>query len=285
MGAGFSLIRLGGPDSFGPSFSNPTYGDLRMLRKLYPTFLLVLAVAACGPTQVVLTAETEVDDPEQGTVIRPLANLEVRFYPFDRDQVFDSLTQAASSPEPEIPQDLLDAQAEVAAAQEAWRGAETEWQTLRDNLENINRELQGLSRGESRYVQLYNAFQEAEREVGGAERSMEQAFARFTELQEASIARTDEIRLLREQWADEAFAEVGLVFENKSAMAGREILVDTTDANGAITTALKDGQWWASARQELPFNELYWNVMFSVEGSDVVTVMLNRANATERPSM
>ena len=256
-----------------------------MLRKLYPTLLLVLAAAACGPTQVVLTAETEVDDPEQGTVVRPLANLEVRFYPFDRDQVFDSLTQAASSPEPPIPQDLLDAQAEVAAAQEAWRSAETEWQSLRDNLENINRELQGLSRGESRYVQLYNEFQEAEREVGGAERSMEQAFARFTELQEASIARTDEIRLLREQWADEAFAEVGAVFDAKSTMSGRDILVDTTDANGTITTALREGQWWVSARQELPFNELYWNVMFTVEGGDPVTVTINRGNAVERPSM
>ncbi len=256
-----------------------------MLRKLCPPLLLVLAAAACGPTEVVLTAETEVEDAEQGTVIRPLSNLEVRFYPFDRDEVFDSLTRAASSPEPEIPQDLLDSQAEVAAAQEEWRSAETEWQTLRDNLETINNELQGLNRGETRYVQLYNEFQEAERRVGGANSAMERAFARFTELQEGIIARAEEVRLLREQWADEAYAEVGMVFDAKSAAAGAEIMVDTTDANGTITTALKAGQWWASARQELPFNELYWNVMFNVEGSDPMTVALTRANAVERPSM
>ncbi|MEZ4416268.1 MAG: hypothetical protein R3E10_11035 [Gemmatimonadota bacterium] len=256
-----------------------------MVRKLFPAALLALTVAACGPTQVVLTAETEVEDPEQGTVNRPLANLEVRFYPFDRDLVFDSLTQAAERPEPAIPQDLLDAQAEVASAQDEWKAAETEWQTLRDDLTRINQELQGLNRGETRYVQLYNEFQEADRRVGGAQRAMEAAFSRFDELQKATIRRADSVRLVREQWADEAFAEAGAVFLAKSTAAGREMVTDTTDANGSLTTELKKGQWWASARESLPFEELYWNMPFTIEGGDPVTVTLTPANAQRRPNM
>lgn len=256
-----------------------------MARKFIPTALLALAVVACGPTQVVLTAETEVEDPEQGTVNRPLANLEVRFYPFDRDAVFDSLTQSAARPEPAIPEDLLQAQSEVAAAQEEWKAAETEWQTLRDNLQSINQELQGLSRGETRYVQLFNEFQEAERRVGTAQRRMETAFERFTELQESTIQRADEVRLLREQWADEAFAETATIFAAKATAAGRDILADTTDANGSLTIELRAGQWWASAREELPFQELYWNVPFTVEGGDPVPVTLTPANAQRRPKL
>ncbi|RMH13840.1 MAG: hypothetical protein D6701_11905, partial [Gemmatimonadetes bacterium] len=92
----------------------------------------VLLLSACGKAQPVVTAELEVEDAEGTTVVRPIADLEVRLFPFDRDEVFDSLAAAAPTPEPEIPDSVLQAQAEVRAAQEAWQQLESRWNTLRD---------------------------------------------------------------------------------------------------------------------------------------------------------
>ena len=55
-------------------------------------------LSACGPTQVVVTAEIGPNDPSQGTESRALGDLEIRMFPYDRDLVFDSLTVAATDP-------------------------------------------------------------------------------------------------------------------------------------------------------------------------------------------
>jgi hypothetical protein len=257
--------------------------------KILVTTLAVVALSACGQAQAVVTAELDVEDPEQGTVNRPLSGMEVRLYPFDRDVVFDSLAAAASSGEPEIPEDLLSAQQELAEAQAEWTAAEAEWQGLRDNLQRINDELQGLNRGETRYVQLYNQFQDMEPQVRNAERATERAFARFEELQQATIQRVDSIRILRENWADDAFAEIGAVFDARVVEAARDILYDTTDASGVATfdgaNGMEAGQWWIYARHELPFDELYWNVPVTVEGTEPVQIRIDRSNAVRRPKL
>jgi hypothetical protein len=264
--------------------------EQRMHRgKLLVTALAVVALSACGQAQAVVTAELEVEDPEAGVVNRPLGGMEVRLYPFDRDVVFDSLAAAASAPEPQIPEDLLTAQQELADAQTEWTSAEAEWQALRDQLQQINDELQGLNRGETRYVQLYNQFQDLERQVGGAERATERAFERFEEIQQATIQRVDSIRILRQNWEDDAFADIGAVFDARIVEAGRDILYDTTSADGVATfdgtNGMEAGQWWVYARHELPFDELYWNVPIQVEGSEPAQVHLDRSNALRRPKL
>ena len=255
--------------------------------KLLVTALFAVTGVACGSGQAVISAELDVPDPdnEGQTIVRPLSGLEVRLYPFDRDVVFDSLTAAASSPEPEIPDSLIQARARVAELQGEWQTARNEWQTLRDNLQRISSELEGLNRAEARYVQLFNEFRDMEGRVGAAERRSEAAFEAFDELQRSIIAQSDEIRITRENWADEAFADVGLVFDARVTMAGREILYDTTSADGIATFEVPPGQWWVFARYDLPFDELYWNVPLTVEGSEPATLTLLRSNATLRPNL
>ena len=51
---------------------------------------LLLAAAACGPAEVVVTMEIDLPNPEgEGTVNRSLSDIEVQLIPFDRDAVFD----------------------------------------------------------------------------------------------------------------------------------------------------------------------------------------------------
>lgn len=242
-------------------------------------------LSACGGAQAVITAELEVDDPEQGAVTRSLADLEVRLFPFDRDAVFDSLSRAASSPEPAIPDSVLQAQSQVQEAQGRWRDLQVRWNTLRDTLQTISSALEGLSRAQARYRLLFNDFQDLEADYNRVERQVDRAFRDFTTLQEQSIAAADQIRIRRENWADEAFVDVGLVIAAKLEASGLEILYDTTDANGIARFEAASGGWWVSARYELPFTELYWNERIDLTRGEPFQLRMTRANAEERPKL
>ena len=253
-------------------------------------FLLALLgtalLSACGPTQVVVTAEIDPDDPSQGGEPRALGDLEIRLFSYDRDAIFDSMTAAATTPEPPIPDSVLDAQNQVAAAQQAWRDTEARWNVLRDTLQTLTEELDQLSRGQAQYRVLFREFQDLDDEYVRVERQRDAAFENFTSLQAASVAAAEETRVLREQWADEAFAEVGAVMALRERASGLTTLYDTTDASGiADGFEAKAGDYWVTARYELPYTELYWNVAITVVGGEPAQVRLTRENATVRPNL
>ncbi len=64
-----------------------------------------------------------------------------------------------------------------------------------------------------------------------------------------------------------------------------DIVMDTTDASGIANLELPPGEWWVHARQELPMQILYWNIRVTVVRGDPIHLLLNRANAQERPNM
>ena len=253
-------------------------------------FLLALLgaalLSACGPTQVVVIAEISSDDPSQGGEARALADLEIRLFPYDRDLIFDSMTAAATTPEPAIPDSVLFAQGEVAAAQQAWRDMEARWNVLRDTLQTLTDRLDQLNRGQAQYRVLYRDFQDLESEYVSVERQRDAAFENFTSLQAASMAAAEEIRLLRDQWGDEAFAEVSVVMSLHERASGLTALSDTTDASGvADGFEAKAGDYWVTARYELPYTELYWNIPITVVRGEPAQVRLTRENATVRPNL
>ena len=98
------------------------------------------------------------------------------------------------------------------------------------------------------------------------------------------MAAAEQTRALREQWADEAFAEVGVVMSLREQASGLATLYDTTDASGVAEFEARAGDYWVTARYELPYTELYWNVPFTV-GSEPAQVRLTRENATVRPNL
>jgi len=248
----------------------------------------LLAAGACASPEVVVTVEIDVANPDgDGTVARPLGELEIQMLPFDRDAVFDSMQAAFSEPEPEVPQELLDAREEVRVAQEEWQDSERRWNTIRDTLQKITTAMEGYSRGESRYVALYREYGDFDSQLGSVERQMNRAFEHFTELQGGTIRQADSIRMIQDNWADEAFSDIGSVFSMKQAASGLPIAVDTTDASGVarnfhVNAKLKPGVYWVHARYGLTYTELYWNEKVTVEAGEPVQVHLTRANAQER---
>ncbi len=256
------------------------------MRRTLPFALsLLFAAAACGDAEVVVTMEIDVTSPEgDGTVVQALSDIEVQLIPFDRDAVFDSLASAYGTPEPPIPQELIDERAAVQEANQVWQQNTTRWQTIRDTLVALSAAMEQFSPGESRYAVLFLEWQDWDEQLAGAERAMNSSFDRFDELQQGTIAASDSVRLLQDMWADDAFAEVGIVFDAKSRASGLDWAVDTTDASGVARNNFRvaPGRYWVHARYELPYTELYWNVPIDVQGGEPMTFVLSRANAEER---
>ena len=256
-----------------------------MRRTLPYVLTLLLGAVACGPTDVVVMMEIQVDDPSgAGRVTQALSDIEVQLAPYDRDAVFDSLENAYPEPEPEVPAELAAARAEVQAAQQEWDEAQRRWGILRDTLTQISSTLEGLPRTDAEYIVLFREYSDFESEYNAVEQEVNAAFERFDSLQQGTIRASDSVRILQDNWADEAFAGVSEVFRAKQLESGLDIVVDTTDASGvARDLAVRAGQYWATARYELAYSELYWNVPVTVEGRDPVEVRLTQDNAEERP--
>jgi hypothetical protein len=194
------------------------------------------------------------------------------------------MAAAYGTPEPTIPQDLLDRRAEVQAAQAEWDEANRRWATIRDTLQTLNTAMEEFNPAEGAYRVLFREWQDWESDLGTAEREVERTFAAFDSLQQGTIRESDSVRITQENWADEAFADIGTVFSTKQRETGLDWVVDTTDANGVARGNLnvKPGTYWVHARYEMAYTELYWNLMITVEGGEPMTVQLNRSNAEER---
>lgn len=255
------------------------------MKRAVPTLLAIctaVGLSACTG-EVVVQATLEGAD---GSTI-PLANLPIRALPYDRDVIFDSLAAAYPEPEPAIPDSLLALQDSIARAQQEYSTAENRWAAARDSLQQLSTAMARLSRGSPQYRIMftdYNAQEDVERTT---ERQKNAAFERYTRLQNRFASQANELRLLRDQWGDQAYAEIDNVIALRIQAAGREERADTTSGNGvARFRSLKPGQWWILAFWDLPFEELYWNVPVEVpRGGDPVVVQLNRGTAQARPKL
>jgi hypothetical protein len=247
------------------------------------TLVIALTAAVLGGCtgEVVV----QVQQQQEGGTATPIANLPVRAIPYDRDVVFDSLRAAYSEPEPEIPPTLLALQDSIAAASTQYSSLENQWSTARDSLKSLSDRLRTMSRASGEYRIAFRDFNEQESVETQAKRQMDAAFARYTSLQNRFASTANEVRLRREQWADEAYAPIDTVVFLKLDALGRDVAEDTTNANGVGRFRLKTGEWWIHARYELPFEELYWNVPVEVRRGDPIVVELNRSTAQVRPKL
>jgi hypothetical protein len=248
-----------------------------------PAVVLLLGSVACSSPEVV--AEAAITQQSTGERLA-LQDLPIRLLPYDRDAIFDSLQAAHPTPEPPIPPDLLQQRQAVVAAQEAHAQAEARWGTLRDSLRTLSDrttqlQRQGL-RGTPQYRVAFEAFDRLAAEEERVKQTMDQAFARFTTLQEASIARADSVRVAREAWADEAFRDFQTIVDARLETMGLEEFADTTGAAGTAVFRVPEGQWWVYGRYTLPYEELYWNEPIEVSG-DSTHIQLSEENADRRP--
>lgn len=243
--------------------------------------MATLVLAACGPAQVTVVVKLD-DEGGEPTLLDAVV---VRLLPYDRDFIFDSLTAAASTPEPEIPPELVAAQEEIAAAQQVWRDAEDRWNFLRDTLNNLNEELADLNPRMSRYKTIHDEWERWNREYQQVDRRKASLFQRFDTLQRGTNEKMEEVRIVRRDWADRAFEDVGMVIEARLEETGLEENSDTTgvDAEGIARFEVPPGEYWVYARHELPNHEFYWNVPVTVARGEPALVELTPGNAEKRP--
>lgn len=240
--------------------------------------LCVATFAACGPGEAMITAD--IGEGDEAVV---LEDLEVRLLPYDRDQVFDSLTAAADTPEPEFPEDLLAARDEIADAQRQYLETESQWNTLRDTLAKLNTAMEGLNRAETRYRRIFSEWSDLNESYESAAAQVDRHFERYESLQAAAIGRIDSMNIVRADWADQAFVDVDAVIAAKVEVSGLEPAADTTDAAGTARFAVPPGRYWVFARHELAYDELYWNVEIEIARGEPAMLRLSRENAEVRP--
>lgn len=239
-----------------------------------------LALAACGGGEVVVkaTSSTEASEPA------PVEDMVVTFLPYDRDSIFSALEEQAETPRPEIPQSLRQQFDSVIVAQREWRGAEDTWSGVRDSLETLSQQMEGMDQASADYMRMFDQFQELEGRVGALERRKDRLFQRFDSLQREVVERSDSVRAEIRNWEEEAYHGYVELTDSILRVQGREIHRDTTDAEGVARVSLPSGDWWVYARTAPgPYEELYWNV--HVMPSEADTLMLSRENAEIRPSL
>ncbi len=245
-------------------------------------FLGPLVVSGCGQPQLVVEAALTDGAGER----LALGDLAFRVLPYDRDAIFDSLEAAHPDPEPPIPPEILAAQQRVQQAQTAWRTAEERWGTIRDSLRILGAELEQMRARAQQGTPQYNQGFVRWTNLDAQERQINQqrtaAFNTFDQLQQQTLASADSIRIQRELWADQAFAEFNRVVAAKLDQVGREELADTTNSQGYAQLSVPEGRWWLYSRYTLPYEELYWNIPLDISG-DTVSVSISRENAQIRP--
>ncbi len=251
---------------------------MRGNRLFFLTAAAALALSACGGSDVTVQVLGEGAD---GPV--PQANLEVFFYPFDRDSVFDALDAEASSPKPEIPADMLATFAEIRSLQELWREKESEWSEARDRMQTLSEEMQAMdprSRGTREYMSKYEEFESLEGVEGRLNGEKQALFDQFTAMQDSVTARVDSFKAVRDTWEDDAYAGYFDAEQSLLIELGRQVYADTTSADGYVTQALPSGDWWVNARIRVPVGEFVWNL--KIDPSQVDTLRLETANGQER---
>lgn len=247
------------------------------VKRFSPALLIgaVLALAGCGGSTV--TVEVVADGPA-GPV--PQANTEVRFFPFDRDSVFDVLDSQASTPRPEVSEEMLATFGEIASLQEQWRTKEREWSEGRDQLQSLSDELQGLDRRSRDYMQKYEQFGNLEQQVNRLDSEKVALFEQFTGLQESVAARVDSFRIARDSWEESTYADYFDIEQEILRTGKTEVLADTTGVDGTVTVKVPSGTWWVVSRTPTPRGELYWNIR--IDPSQIETLRLSVENGEDR---
>ena len=219
----------------------------------------------------------------QDSVAQPAKDVPVEFLPYDRDSIFDALASRASTPEPQVPEDLKQQKRQVADYNQEWHQAESAWSTRRDSLEKLSDRLQKMDRRDPNYLPLYKAFNALDSQVSQLQRQKNRLFARFDSLQKLTIQRSDSMKAVTQNWASEAFADYTDIVDSLLKARGKKVQADTTSDAGYASATIKGDHWYAYARYELPFEELYWNVRIDTMQAD--TIKLTRDNAEVRLKM
>ncbi len=241
------------------------------LRAALPLLTILPLLAACGSR---INVQVTADDAEA----EPVNDLEVQFLPFDRDSLFAAIIGQAATPEPAIPADLEEASLIEQELRDRWSAAESSWNNVRDSMRSITAQLDNLDDRSPQYRQLFDRFGDLEDREQALNRQRQAAFDEFSDMQQATQQRVDSICIVIDSWEEAAFAGYGDIEDDLLMALGREVLADTTDADGMAWAPAAGGPWWIHARMNTAAGELYWNVMIDEASSDTLRLVPGNAD-------
>lgn len=228
--------------------------------------LFSAGLVACGGSQVAVRVTDEGPEGE----LQPRENITVEFLPYDRDSIFVAMEEQAASPRPEIPDTLRSLYAEIIDRQEEWRDAERQWQQWRDSLKALSSSMEGMNEASAEYKKYYSAFTNLEPKVQALNQQKNEAFESFDSLQTRTLNFADSIQALRDSWAQTAYDGYLELTDSIMQARGREMVADTTGADGWVNVTVPGGQWWVHARVSRPFEEVYWNIPLQPAQTDTL---------------
>lgn len=242
-------------------------------------FALSLTASGCGgrSDSVVVRASDEEGDP--------LAGLTVTAYPYDPDQLLDSLGAAAPTPRPRFPDLWRQLEAYRPPEDGPIRELSQPWRALRDSVARLADSLNAADRRAPAYAAAYDRFRTMYTRL--AQRAAERdAALRALGGDDVALARRAQAAAesLR-TWEYQAYAAYPEIAEARVAADGRALRDGTTDAHGHVTFDLEPGRWWLVARSpnsDNPFEEYYWNRPVTVTALLPVRVPLTTRNARVR---
>ena len=240
------------------------------LRLAIPVLAILPLLTACGSR---VTVQVAVDE----AAAEPADDLEVQFLPFDRDSLFAAIMADASTPEPEIPADLEQASVTEQELREEWSAAESEWNNVRDEMRTINTRLEDLDQRSREYLELFEQFDDLEGRERTLDRRRQAAFDAFSDMQQATQQRVDSICIVIDSWEEMAFADYMALEADLLVALGRQMLADTTDADGFASAPISGGPWWIHSRVNTAAGELYWNVVVDEAPTDTLRLVPSNA--------
>jgi hypothetical protein len=196
-----------------------------------------------------------------------VAGLEITAYPFDPQQILDSLAALATESPPTFP-DLEREMATYRPPDDArFEEAGRPWRALRDTVAAVSDSMLRMDRRSPTYAAAYERFRALYTRLARRAAERDAALRALNGPQLDLARRVQAAAEALRAWEYDAYAEYADVAARHLQETGRQIHTVTTDPAGVARLALEPGSWWLVARlpdAENPFLERYWHVPIGV---------------------
>jgi hypothetical protein len=239
-------------------------------------FLLAFAACSRDESAVLVRAQLHAE---------PVTGLTVRAYPFDPDQILDSLAALASAPRPQFPELERELAAYEPASDTRLQEASRPWLALRDTVAALSDSLNRMDRRSPAYARMYERFRQLYARLAqrAAERdaALREVNGDHVDLARRAQAAAESLRV----WEHETFATYAEAAQAALQHSGHTVYDPSTDQVGALELELPRGNWWLIARwadPHNPFQEYYWNVPLRSSGWLPLWIPLMDGNSERR---
>jgi len=221
------------------------------------------AILACSGRAVSIEVRASLSDST------PLAGVAITAFPYDPEQLLDSLAAADTVPRPDfsaLEAELLAFKRPAPVGEDstdrAWRATQDTARRLADSLRSVDRRSAGYGASYARFRQLYRRLMDRS---GARDAHLRSLTADVRSLGERAGRAADSLRA----WERTAFAPFDSLSAAAARATGRPPVTAQTDPDGWARFDLPPGGWWLVLRlphPDNPFVQYAWDVPLVAAG-------------------